>query len=77
MSNTNTPPAPRPQAPRPAARQRRDEEDDTPKPTHTLILANGDRVDVVNGGNITHVDVGPEGDDEGSKPVKVLFCNEI
>lgn len=72
---TNTPPAaPKPQAPK---RKTAATEDDAPEPTHVLILANGDAVEVVNGGSATHVDVGDPGDDEGSKLVKVLFCHEI
>ncbi len=66
MSNTNPPAAPKPQAPKTANRRAESTEDDAPKPTHTLILANGDAVDV-----------GTPGEDDGSKPVKVLFCNEI
>jgi hypothetical protein len=64
-------------APKPGARQKPAPEDDAPEPTHTLILANGDTVDVVNGGSLTHYDVGTAGDDDASKPVKILFCNEI
>lgn len=64
-------------AAKPAGRSRSTQDDDEPRPTHTLILANGDRVDVVNGGSVTHVDIGTPGDDDASQLVKVLFCNEI
>lgn len=43
-------------------------------PTHVLHLADGSTVDVVNGGAVTHVDVGTA---EKSKTVRVLTCTPI
>lgn len=56
-----------------AAEDAADGLDDKP-PTHALLLANGDVVQVLNGGPVTHHDVGTK---DKPNPVRVLQCVEL